>query len=151
MFLKKQAKNARPSILKMLLSFAFEGDVMISAKIYEPLPYSYMLAGLVSMAFLPSLFGVLSGGLLFMAGALVWIVRSEHRREDKVFADRKNGPLPFWGYELLPFVCLLLALTIFMLPFNQFYYPSAVILLVVGLQLWLTRTMQRRHRSALLD
>ncbi|KKO48378.1 hypothetical protein VT06_11800 [Arsukibacterium sp. MJ3] len=124
---------------------------MIPAKIYEPLPYSYMLAGLVSMAFLPSLFGVLSGGLLFMAGALVWIVRSEHRREDNVFAERKNGPLPFWGYELLPFACLLLALTIFMLPFSQFYYPSAVILLVVGLQLWLTRTMQRRHRSALLE
>ncbi|MDX1538964.1 hypothetical protein [Arsukibacterium sp.] len=103
------------------------------------------------MVLVPSLLGVLSGALLFLAGALVWIVRSEHRREDDVFAERKNGPVPFWGYELLPFVCLVSALAIFILPFNHFYYPSAVILLIVGVQLWLTRNMQRRHRPALLN
>ncbi|MBV2129435.1 hypothetical protein [Arsukibacterium indicum] len=103
------------------------------------------------MILVPSVLGVFSGALLFLAGALVWIVRSEHRREDDVFAERKNGPVPFWGYELLPFVCLVTALTIFILPFNQFYYPSAVILLIVGVQLWLTRNMQRRHRPALLN
>lgn len=124
---------------------------MLPTKIYEPLPYSYMLAGIVSMVLVPSLLGVLSGALLFLAGALVWIVRSEHRREDDVFAERKNGPVPFWGYELLPFVCLVSALAIFILPFNHFYYPSAVILLIVGVQLWLTRNMQRRHRPALLN
>lgn len=124
---------------------------MLPTKIYEPLPYSYMLAGLISMVLLPSLLGVVSGALFFLAGALVWIVRSEHRREDDVFAERKNGPVPFWGYELLPFACLLLALTIFVLPFSQLYYPSAAILLVVGVQIWITRNVQRRHRTALLN
>tara|TARA_R110002126_G_scaffold16527_27_gene66081 strand:+ start:9590 stop:9982 length:393 start_codon:yes stop_codon:yes gene_type:complete len=128
-----------------------EGDVVLPTKIYEPLPYSYMLAGLVSMLVLPTLLGVVSGGVLFLAGALVWIVRSEHRREDEVFAERKNGPVPFWGYELLPFVCMLTALMIFNLSFNHFYYPSAVILLIVGVQMWLTRSTQRRHRRALLS
>ncbi|MDX1677766.1 hypothetical protein [Arsukibacterium sp.] len=122
---------------------------MLPTKIYEPLPYSYMLAGLISMVLIPSVLGLLSGLLLFMAGALVWIVRSEHRREDDVFAERKNGPVPFWLYELLPFGCLVSAMVIFILPLNQFYYPSAVILLIVGVQLWLTRNMQRRHRPAL--
>ncbi|WP_290613223.1 hypothetical protein [Arsukibacterium sp. UBA3155] len=124
---------------------------MLPTKIYEPLPYSYMLAGLISMVLLPSLLGMMSGTLLFMAGALVWIVRSEHRREDDVFAERKKGPVPFWGYELLPFVCLLSALIIFTMPFSQLYYPSAVILLIVGVQLWLTRNLQRRHRRALTN
>ncbi|WP_213996705.1 hypothetical protein [Arsukibacterium sp.] len=124
---------------------------MLPTKIYEPLPYSYMVAGLVSMMLLPSVTGVASGALLFLAGALVWIIRSEHRREDDVFAERKKGPVPFWGYELLPFACLLLALIIFVLPFSQLYYPSAVILLIVGIQLWVTRSMQRRHRPALLN
>jgi hypothetical protein len=124
---------------------------VLPTKIYEPLPYSYMFAGIVSMVLVPSLLGVISGALLFLAGALVWIVRSEHRREDDVFAERKNGPVPFWGYELLPFVCLVGALAIFILPFNHFYYPSAVILLIAGMQLWLTRSMQRRHRPALLN
>ncbi|WP_372625619.1 hypothetical protein [Arsukibacterium sp.] len=124
---------------------------MLPTKIYEPLPYSYMLAGLISMALLPSLLGMMSGTLLFLAGALVWIVRSEHRREDDVFAERKNGPVPFWGYELLPFVCLLSSMTIFIMPFNQLYYPSAIILLIVGVQLWLTRNLQRRHRRALTN
>tara|TARA_B100001059_G_scaffold109412_1_gene109294 strand:+ start:51816 stop:52148 length:333 start_codon:yes stop_codon:yes gene_type:complete len=110
-----------------------------------------MLAGLISMVLLPSLLGMMSGTLLFMAGALVWIVRSEHRREDDVFAERKKGPVPFWGYELLPFVCLLSALIIFTMPFSQLYYPSAVILLIVGVQLWLTRNLQRRHRRALTN
>lgn len=124
---------------------------MLPTKIYEPLPYSYMFAGLVSMMLVPSMLGVVSGALLFLAGALVWIVRSEHRREDEVYAERKNGPMPFWSYELLPFACLLSALTIFVLPLSQLYYPSAVILLIVGIQLWVTRNMQRRHRPALLN
>ncbi|SNY54589.1 hypothetical protein SAMN06297280_2686 [Arsukibacterium tuosuense] len=124
---------------------------MLPTTIYEPLPYSYMVAGLVGMMVLPSALGVASGALLFLAGALVWIVRSEHRREDDVFADRKNGPVPFWGYELLPFACLLLALTIFVLPLSQLFYPSAAILLIVGMQLWITRNMQRRHRPALTN
>ncbi|MAA93856.1 MAG: hypothetical protein CML22_08915 [Rheinheimera sp.] len=128
-----------------------EGDAVLPTKIYEPLPYSYMLAGCISMVVIPSLLGLLSGMLLFLAGALVWIVRSEHRREDDVFAERKNGPVPFWVYELLPFVCLLSAVAIFILPFSQFYYPSAFILLIVGIQLWLTRNMQRRHRPALFN
>lgn len=123
---------------------------MLPEKLYESLPYLYAGAGVATLFLMPGhpMLLSLSGALLFVAGGLVWVVRSEHRRRDLDAHGRFPGLLPFWCYELLPFCYILTALMIFAWSSNPWLYPSAVIFLFIGNQLWFLRGSQRKHKNA---
>lgn len=120
---------------------------MLPNRLYEFLPYLYMSTGALSMSLLGHFIAVISGLLLIVAGALVWILRSDHRRADLKNSSAHHGSMPFWLYELQPFVYATGGLLLWQLSSNQYLYPSALVLMVVGLQIWLMRNSQRKHQT----
>ncbi|MBZ9612519.1 hypothetical protein [Rheinheimera maricola] len=119
---------------------------MLPMKLYEILPYGYVAAGSSVMLSVESWLALVSGLLIMIAGAVIWVLRSDNRRSDMRNAREKyGGVLPFWLYELLPFSYFILALLLFSATSNMYVYPSAMILMIVGLQLWLLRGSYRKH------
>jgi 4-hydroxybenzoate polyprenyltransferase len=124
---------------------------MIPDKIYEVLPYAYVAVGSAVMLATNAWLLVVCGFLMVCAGAVVWVLRSDNRRSDiKAASSKYGGVLPFWCYELLPFSYFMLALLLFALSNNIYFYPSAMILLVIGMQLWLLRGSYRKHQRPVL-
>jgi hypothetical protein len=119
---------------------------MLPNRLYEVLPYIYISTGALAMSLLGHFVAVISGLILIVAGALVWILRSDHRRGDLNHSSAHHGAIPFWLYELQPFVYATGGLLLWQLSSNQYLYPSALILIVVGLQIWLMRNSQRKHQ-----
>ena len=119
---------------------------MLPNRLYEGLPYIYISTGAVAMSVLGNLMAVLSGVILIVAGALVWILRSDHRRGDIKQSSAHQGSIPFWLYELQPFIYATGGLLLWQTSSNQYLYPSALVLVVVGLQIWLMRNSQRKHQ-----
>lgn len=119
---------------------------MLPNHLYEVLPYVYISIGALAMSLLAHFVAVLSGLILIVAGALVWILRSDHRRGDLKYNPPHHGSIPFWIYELQPFVYATGGLLLWQLSSNQYLYPSALVLIVVGLQIWLMRNSQRKHQ-----
>jgi len=120
---------------------------MLPNHVYEVLPYIYISTGAISMSLLGNIVAVLSGLILIVAGALVWILRSEHRRGDLKHGSSHHGSIPFWLYELQPFIYATGGLLLWQLSSNKYLYPSALVLIVVGMQIWLMRNSQRKHQS----
>ena len=124
---------------------------MLPSKLYEALPYVYVAAGIGIMLSSPQLFATAAGGLLALAGAVVWVLRSENRRSDIKNARHKyGGVLPYWCYELLPFSYSMLALLLFIHSDNLYLYPFAMVLLVLGVQLWMLRRSYRKHQRPVI-
>lgn len=119
---------------------------MLPNYLYETLPYGYMTAGAAAVVFTPGYVAAMSGALLILAGALVWILRSEHRRGDRHKLQLKSGVLPFWVYEIQPFAYVIAGLLCWQLSHNQFVYPFALIFIVVGAQVFVMRSSQRKHQ-----
>lgn len=121
---------------------------MLPAKLYEVLPYAYVVGGTGMMLGFDLWLATLSGVLVATAGAVVWVLRSDNRRSDiKDARNKYGGVLPFWLYELLPFSYFMLALLLFVLSSNVYLYPSAMLMLVIGMQLWLLRGSYRKHQQ----
>lgn len=119
---------------------------MLPTKLYEILPYGYFATGSSVMLNVESWLALLSSLLIMLAGAVIWVLRSDNRRSDVRNARAKyGGELPFWFYELLPFSYFILALLLFSATSNVYVYPSAMILMIIGLQLWLLRGSYRKH------
>ncbi|MFM4920774.1 hypothetical protein [Aeromonas dhakensis] len=78
--------------------------------LYEKLPACYLLAaiGIIALSHSPLLW--LAGGLLFVAGAASWMMRSSYRRTDLVIFPNKVWLQPEWLYEAQPFLWLVLGL-----------------------------------------
>lgn len=120
---------------------------MLPEKMYEMVPYAYVGSGIGIMLGFDSWYTLLAGVLMAAAGAVVWVLRSDHRRSDIKDARHKyGGVLPFWLYELLPFSYFMLALLLFVVSDNVYLYPFAMILLVIGVQLWGLRSSYRKHQ-----
>jgi hypothetical protein len=118
---------------------------MIPERLYETLPYAYVITGAQSVLWLPYWSAALSGTVLIFVGAVVWVVRTEKRRNPHGIKFKQHGTLPFWCYELQPFAYLSCGALLFNYGGSFLLYPSAVILLVLGVQLWLCRICWRRH------
>ncbi|EGM76295.1 hypothetical protein Rhein_3705 [Rheinheimera sp. A13L] len=118
---------------------------MIPERLYETLPYLYVLCGAQSVLWLPHWTAALSGVVLIFVGAVVWVIRSEKRRSPYGIKFKEHGVLPFWCYELQPFIYLTSGALLFNYAPSSLLYPSAMILLVLGLQLWLCRICWRSH------
>jgi hypothetical protein len=114
---------------------------MLPSWLYEQLPNFYLLlsAGLLLFAHSPLLW--LAASLLFVAGALVWMMRSNYRRTDLVIFPASHCFQPEWYYEALPFLWLALGLLLLRLPDT----PALLALLPC---LWGSRCLwaRRRHR-----
>jgi ABC-type phosphate transport system permease subunit len=76
---------------------------MIPFVIYESLPFSYLIVGvlLLSVGQVPLL--IFSACLFFVAGAAIWIMRSASRRTDKELVPNKKWIIPDVLYESMPF------------------------------------------------
>jgi hypothetical protein len=67
--------------------------------LYEPLPYLYVLMGLIATIVLESLIGKISGVLLISAGLVIWNLRFTYRR-------RKRRPQPVTSVGARTSVCI---------------------------------------------
>ena len=119
---------------------------MLPNHLYEGLPFIYIGTGASAMSLLGNFVAVLSGLILIVAGALVWILRSDHRRGDLKYNSAHHGSIPFWLYEFQPFIYATGGLLLWQMSSNHYLYPSAMVLIVVGVQIWLMRNSQRKHQ-----
>ncbi|MEH8018723.1 hypothetical protein MN202_15890 [Rheinheimera muenzenbergensis] len=120
---------------------------MLPSKLYEALPYVYIGTGVAVLLNYGNWLAVVCALLLTLAGAVIWILRSDNRRSDVKGARYKyGGKLPFWYYEMLPFLCVMSALFVFSVSKNMYFYPFAMMLLGVGTHLWLLRGSYRKHQ-----
>jgi len=116
-------------------------------KVYEVMPYAYVSAGIGVIISFDSVLTRVAGVLMACSGAVIWILRSNSRRSDiKNAREKYGGVLPFWLYELLPFSYFILAVMLFATSENIYFYPFAMILLVIGVQLWVLRSSYRKHQ-----
>jgi hypothetical protein len=120
---------------------------MLPRRLYESLPYAYLTLGLAILCSVKNPYAFSSALLFVLAGAAVWVVRSEHRRTRHRLSVLNHGILPFWCYELLPFSYLTLGLSLLSYSDNTLMYPPALILTVIGFQVWTLRALQRRPRA----
>lgn len=117
---------------------------MLDKRIYEALPYLYLLLG-AGLAFnLQHAFSLLFASLLFGKGAMLWILRSRFRRRRQRLTPKPAGPWPFWCYEALPFIYVGVGVLLLALGNSPWWQASAVLLLAAGGQLWGLRAIQRR-------
>lgn len=116
---------------------------MLPASVYEPLPKLYLIAGLVLLLQATSPLVLLAGSLLYLAAALIWIMRSTQRRTDITIYPDKTLFLPDGLYELKPFVFGALALLLWRIPPQQWWQ-----LLAVTLGSWslISLYLRARHR-----
>ncbi|WP_432463853.1 hypothetical protein [Agarivorans sp. QJM3NY_33] len=121
---------------------------MLPKVIYELLPSGYLSAGTGSILLLDPWLANLGGAILFAMGALIWVIRSNYRRDDR---DRKSfitkhKVLPEALYEFIPFAYLASAVLLLSLLSNT---PSLFLALVAcyrGLKLLYKRSQYRNHR-----
>lgn len=123
------------------------GGVMVFPKtIYEAVPYIYMSGGIAEITYFKGVLGTSSGLLLFLAGALIWVLRSNARRTDPE-VSRKNTEDNEILYELKPFILIALGF-LCVAYFNQLLlYPIAGIVVLIGVYLVLMRSTHRSKHS----
>lgn len=83
----------------------------------------------------------LVAGIVMSLFAIRWIKQSASQR--RRLSPNPVGPLPFWLYELRPFIYLLSGLLLGAWMPGWWWYPSAILLGCAGLLLWTVRMLQR--------
>ncbi|WP_409422441.1 hypothetical protein ABHF91_05360 [Pseudaeromonas sp. ZJS20] len=119
---------------------------MLPASVYESLPKVYLIGGLVLLLQARSPLVLLAGALLYLAAALIWIMRSTQRRTDITIYPNKMLFLPDSLYEFKPFVYGVLALLLWRLPQQQWWQLLALTLGAWGLMSLYLRARHRRCR-----
>lgn len=121
---------------------------MLNTKIYEALPYAYLGSGTLVMLTQTTPLAWTSGLLLFMAGALVWVMRSNHRYRPRQ-RTRSQG-LPRRVYEAAPFlymlagfISLLMWRSLDLTQMPAMTLAAAVMFLGAGVGSWWLRTRNR--------
>jgi len=121
--------------------------MMMPKAIYEILPYGYMSAGVAEISYFKTALSTSSGLLFFMAGAFIWILRSNNRRTDPE-AARKIIDTGQSFYELKPF--LLIVLGVLSLTWMNYWLvtPLASAFVIFGLYILYLRLSYRGKRVA---
>ncbi|EKP0261692.1 hypothetical protein JFQ93_002992 [Aeromonas sobria] len=112
---------------------------MLPPFIYERLPSLYLLAAVALIMLNEQRLLWFAGALLFIVGAVTWMMRSSYRRTDLIIFPAKRWLQPEWLYEAQPFVLLALGLII-----SQLSAPIALAAFVPCL--WACRCLWARHR-----
>ena len=118
---------------------------MIPKTLYELLPYGYMSAGVAEISYFKTLLSTGSGLLFFMAGALVWVLRSNYRRTDPE-ASRKASGAGQSFYELKPFLLIVSGVLIFTWINSWMGLPLASMVTLIGMYIVVLRSMHRTKR-----
>lgn len=117
---------------------------MLPTFIYERLPASCLVGGAVMLVHSPHLLSLMGGILLFIAGSLIWVMRSTRRRRDLVVYPNRRWLMPEWLYELRPFLCIAIALLSWRLSDQR--ELQLVLAILISWSLWclFRRTLHRR-------
>lgn len=118
---------------------------MLAKPVYEVLPFGYMVLGSLSFMLLEPDYALLAGFIVFVLGAKIYNLRSQNRRTDPL-KRRKSGYMPKTIYDLLPFIYLFSALTIFKFFPKNLYPLLAIILLSYSFYILVRRAIYRRHK-----
>ncbi len=116
--------------------------MMFPKALYEAFPYVYMTTGIAEIGYFQSLLATGSGLLFFLAGALIWVMRSNARRTDPA-ATRKNSSTGQVWYELKPFLFIAAGVLIVNYLDARMVYPIAGLIILVGFYIVLLRTTHR--------
>lgn len=115
----------------------------LSKPIYEKLPHLYVIVG-ISLFFLYKNIAIeLAGAALYYIAAIVWIKRSDYRRQTRIKTTVQYIRIPQPIYEFYPFMFIAIAL------FTVKYYPqplplaAALLLALVGLKTLVLRRQSR--------
>lgn len=122
--------------------------MMFPKGIYEVLPYTYMSVGIVEIGFVESIMATISGVVLFLAGAIVWVMRSNARRTDPV-TTRRNTNSGEILYELKPFILIMLGAMVITYFNYWMVYPIAGLVCLLGFYIILIRNTHRHRRVKL--
>ena len=121
--------------------------------IYENVPYVYFLTCGYLFAFYETWPTITSAALLYCAGSITLVTRSEYRRLDRRKPEVKNistkYKLPEWLYEYLPYGYFAFAMIIMLktnLPGLQLF---AFCLMILALKNLLFRVNNRRKAKSL--
>ncbi len=83
-----RSKHRRPDRVRVLLEpdslIPHFRRLVLPVYFYECLPFAYMAAGWCVLVSMDTVVGQLSGGLLVMAGGIVWRMRFVHRMKPSV-------------------------------------------------------------------
>ncbi len=124
---------------------------MLSRPLYEALPYGYLAAAALTLWTTPVGVAHLFALMLFAAGALIWIARSNARRADR----RRSKPKPsriggslfisFPGYECYPFA--IMAPALWLMAVGQGVVVAVLGGLLLAYSLWILaqRSARRGH------
>jgi len=120
---------------------------MLPDKLYEALPYLYLIVGAVAVLICHSVWTLLPASLLFVVGAWVWVIRTEKRRLKTGIQFKAKSAWPFWCYEFYPFALILAGLMLLGHSQMVMLLLPAVISLILGIQHWCCRLSYRRCHS----
>lgn len=123
---------------------------MLSKPVYESLPYIYFAVGYGLITYQPSFFATFSGSLFFIAGALVWALRSHFRRTDPQFNRQNNGNIAKW-YELKPFIMFLLAVVLMTWVDHNLVMLFAGVLIILAMWIIFLRVHNRYSKANFLN
>lgn len=120
---------------------------MLPKSVYETLPYMYLGGGMSEVVYFDSMVAMFSGVLFFVAGAMVWVMRSNHRRKDVEIKRKQHGRFPEAVYEFVPFMYLALGTALLAFGGTPLFYPSAALFVAAGAQTLIVRSIYRSSRS----
>jgi|OM-RGC.v1.026816184 nicotinamide riboside transporter PnuC len=123
---------------------------VLSKPIYESLPYVYFAVGYGLITYQPSFFASFSGSLFFIAGALVWTLRSHFRRTDTKFNRQNQQSISRW-YELKPFIMFLLAIVLMTWVDHNLVMLLAGVLIILATWILFLRVHNRYSKTNLFS
>lgn len=123
---------------------------MLPSFLYERLPAACLLGGAIMLLHAGHLLSLFGGVLLFIAGSLIWVMRSTRRRRDLVVYPDRVWMEPEWLYELRPFLLIATALLCWRVSAQR--ELLLVLAIIISWELWclFRRNIHRRARPARL-
>ncbi len=116
----------------------------LSKPIYEKLPFIYFIAGLYLFFNFDMAATNMSAGLLYIVSALVWVKRSDYRRQTRISKTVSHIRLPQIVYEYYPFAFLAASLAILKYFPQPIALAAALLMCLVALKNIILRRQSRR-------
>lgn len=114
----------------------------ISTPIYEKLPYIYMSSAVFLLFYSSDLFVFCSCALLYLAGSVTAVQRSNNRRRNKAKNTITGFKLSSLVYEFYPFAFIALSVILI-----RFYPEPASLGLAIVMFLYATKNLLLRRQS----
>lgn len=114
----------------------------LSKPLYEKLPLIYFVTALAVFFNYDTLITNISAGLIFWVSALLWVKRSDHRRQTRINKTVNHFRIPQIIYEFYPFAFLATTFTLIK------YYPQPLgLAIALILALIAIKNLFVRHQS----